>query len=172
LPILLRPLKKADAGLHKAFVLSLSKKSLYLRLFRHIQPTDEFLEKLMDVDSMEQTAILALIGGPGKEAVVAVGRYMLCEDRKTAEVVLAVRDDYQNRGVGRELLSYLTSLARDQGLAGFRAQVLADNSPMLHLFRSLEGTEFNIRRKMDAGVFYLDITFREKCRGGASLSSS
>jgi GNAT superfamily N-acetyltransferase len=45
-----------------------------------------------------------------------------------------VKDDYQHRGIGTELLSYLTYLAKREGLLGFTAEVLAENRPMLNLF--------------------------------------
>ena len=48
-----------------------------------------------------------------------------------------VRDDYQNKGIGTALLSYLTYLAKREGLMGFTAEVLVENKPMLHLFEKM-----------------------------------
>ncbi len=75
----------------------------------------------------------------------------------TAEVALVVRDDHQDKGVGTELLSYLTQLAQRQGLLGFTAEVLFENAPMLHLFEKMG---FDIQRKSGAGVVELRIGFR------------
>ena len=55
----------------------------------------------------------------------------------TADVALAVRDDYQNKGVGYQLFSYITYLAKKQGLLGFTASILMENDPMLHLCRKM-----------------------------------
>ena len=52
-------------------------------------------------------------------------------------VSFAVRDDYHNKGVGSELLSYLTVLAKREGLQGFTAEVLVENMPMLHVFEKM-----------------------------------
>jgi ribosomal protein S18 acetylase RimI-like enzyme len=68
-----------------------------------------------------------------------------------------VRDDYQNQGIGRELLSYLDLLARKDGLHGFTAEVLIDNRPMLHLF---EKAGFNIERRSDSGTYELKMSFK------------
>jgi GNAT superfamily N-acetyltransferase len=106
--------------------------------------------------------VVALIGDEGDEQVVGVGRYYLNDDHRTAEIVLTVRDDYHNRGIGRELISYLTLVAKKQGLIGFTAKVLVDNHAMLHLFRSFEEKAFDIKREIDAGVFYLDLAFLEQ----------
>ena len=74
-----------------------------------------------------------------------------------AEVAFAVRDDYQGKGIGTELLSYLTYLGRREGLLGFTAEVLAENKPMMHVF---EKGGFDIRKTLDAGVYELKMAFR------------
>lgn len=71
-----------------------------------------------------------------------------------------VRDDYQNRGICRELLSYLTYLAKKQGLLGFTAEILTENRPMLHLFHVFENERFDIEKKIEGDVFNFKITFR------------
>jgi len=53
--------------------------------------------------------------------------------------------------------SYLTYLAKREGLLGFTAEVLIDNKPMLHVF---EKGGFDIKKKNDAGVYDLKMAFR------------
>jgi len=96
------------------------------------------------------------------ERIVGVGRSFIDRESATAEVVITVSDDCQNKGIGRELLLHLISLARAQGLKGLTAQVLADNAAMMRLLRSLEGIEYDMQRRLDAGVFYLDMVFRSQ----------
>ena len=69
---------------------------------------------------------------------------------------MVVKDEFQNRGIGTELLNYLTQLAKRQGLHGFTAEVLAENKPMLHLF---EKTGFDMERGLSSGVYELNISF-------------
>jgi acetyltransferase len=162
LEIGLRPMAVSDEPMVTTFMASLSQESLYFKLFRHARLDEEFLHRLATVDSTKQAAVVALTGDEGDEQVVGVGRYYVNDDHRTAEIMLTVRDDCHNRGIGRELISYLTSLAKKQGLSGFTARVLVDNHAMLHLFRSFENKTFDIKREIDAGVFYLDLAFRKE----------
>jgi RimJ/RimL family protein N-acetyltransferase len=166
LEIGLRPMTASDEPLVTTFMASLSQESLYFKLFRHARLDEEFLHRLATVDPAKQAAAVALVGDEGHEQIVGVGRYYVNDDKRTAEIVLTVRDDYHNRGIGRELISYLTMLAKEQGLSGFTAKVLVDNHAMLHLFRSFENETFRINREMDAGVFYLDLTLRNEVQAG------
>ena len=70
-----------------------------------------------------------------------------------------VNDDYQNKGVGRELLSYLTFLAKKQGLLGFTAEVLDENKPMLHLFETMG---FDVDKRTEDGICELRMAFRDE----------
>jgi GNAT superfamily N-acetyltransferase len=68
-----------------------------------------------------------------------------------------VRDKFQGQGVGKELLSYLTYLARRQGLLGFTAEVLLENRPMLHVFEKMG---FDMEKRVGSGVYELKMMFR------------
>jgi acyl-CoA hydrolase/GNAT superfamily N-acetyltransferase len=158
LEVLLRPVKISDEPLLKDFFYSLSDNSLYRRFIsmRKDMPHDR-LQKFVIIDYTEQMVILALISQREKEVIVGVGQYALIETRHTAEVGFAVRDDYQNKGIGTELLSYLTYLAKRQGLLGFYAEVLVENRAMLHLFEKMG---FDIKKRREEGVYELEMTFR------------
>jgi acyl-CoA hydrolase/RimJ/RimL family protein N-acetyltransferase len=159
LEILLRPMKISDEPLLKDFVYSLSEDSLYRRFIsvRRDLP-HEVLQPLVVIDYTRQMAILAVIADTNKETIIGVGRYYIDESEHMAEVAFAVRDVYQNKGVGAELLKYLTYLAKRQGLLGFTAEVLVENHPMLHLF---EKVGFRIERRQAEGVYALKMGFRE-----------
>jgi len=158
LSIFFRPVKISDEPLLKDFVYSLSDQSLYRRFLsaRYHMP-HERLQELVIIDYTREMAIFAVIGEEGKEEIVGVGRYFADPDTHTAEVAFAVRDDYHNQGVGTELLSYLTYLAKRQGLLGFTAEVFSDNAPMLHVF---EKGGFDIEKRNIAGISELKMTFR------------
>jgi GNAT superfamily N-acetyltransferase len=72
-----------------------------------------------------------------QEEILGIGQYALERETHRAEVAFVVKDEYQNQGIGMELLSYLTYLAKRRGLLGFTAQVLIENKPMLHLFEKM-----------------------------------
>ncbi len=77
----------------------------------------------------------------------------------TADLAFAVRDDYQNKGIGYQLFQYLFHLAKRQGLLGFTADVLMDNRSMMHLCRKM-GLE--VIRTDESGVYNLKMMFRNK----------
>jgi acetyltransferase len=158
--IFLRPVRSDDNKLLRSFAKSLSEEDLYFRFFRHVEPTEDLLKRLVDIDPTEQMAVLALVKRGKTDKIVGAGRFFIDHERMTAEVVITVGDEYQNKGIGRELLLHLISLARAQGFKGLTVQVLVDNVAMLRLLRSLEGVEYDIQRKLDAGVFHMDIVFR------------
>ena len=65
---------------------------------------------------------------------------------------------FQKVGIGTELLTYLTYLAKRQGLLGFTADVLADNRPMMALF---EKGGFDMEKRRDESVYELKLIFQD-----------
>ena len=166
LNISLRPVKISDEPLLKDFFYSLSENSRYRRFLsaRREMPHD-FLQHFVVIDYTRQMAILATIRHEEKEEVIGVGRYALLEDSHFADIAFAVKDDFQNKGIGAELFSYLTYLAKKKGLLGFTALVLLENQSMLHLIRKMG---FGIEQKLDDGVYEIKMTFKKDGRSGAS----
>ena len=134
LRIFLRPAKISDEPLLKEFFYSLSDKSMYRRFAsaRKDMPHRR-LQEYVAVDYGKEMVILALIPNQEKEVVVGLGQYSLNEKTHFAELALVVRDDLQNQGIGVELQSYLTYLAKRSGVLGFEAEVLEENLPALRV---------------------------------------
>jgi acyl-CoA hydrolase/ribosomal protein S18 acetylase RimI-like enzyme len=156
--ILLRPVRISDEPLLKDFFYSLSENSLYRRFIsvRKDMP-HERLQEFVAIDFTREMIILAVIQKEEKEVIVGVGQFGIGQEIHAAEVGFAVRDNYQGKGIGTELLSYLTFLAKKQGLLGFYAEVLVENRPMLHLFEKMG---FDIKKRREEGVYELEMTFR------------
>ena len=89
---------------------------------------------------------------------ISVGQYGIDESSHTAEVAIAVDDAYHNQGIGTELLSYLTLLAKRHGLLGFTAEVLVENKPMLRLFEKMG---FDLEKRIEDDVYELKMLFKE-----------
>jgi RimJ/RimL family protein N-acetyltransferase/acyl CoA:acetate/3-ketoacid CoA transferase beta subunit len=160
LEVRFRPIKISDEDLLKDFIYSLSENSLSRRFMTvRTNIPHEQLQEFVVIDYSREAAILAVLGEPGREVIVGVGRFFIDPDTHTAEVAFTVGDNYQNKGIGTELLSYLTYLAKRQGLIGFTAEVFSDNLPMLHVF---EKGGFDIDKRTIAGVSELKMTFRDK----------
>ncbi len=155
LEILLRPVRISDEPLLKDFFYSLSDQSLYRRFFSiRKRVPHELLQDFVIIDYITRMVILAVIKEE-KEEVVGIGQYGIQTDAHTATVAFVVRDDYQNKGIGAQLLSYLTYLAKKQGLLKFYAEVFFENEPMLHLFEKMG---YPLKRKRGIGVYELEIS--------------
>jgi acyl-CoA hydrolase/GNAT superfamily N-acetyltransferase len=162
LEIKLRPVKISDEPLLKDFFYALSDDTLYHRFIssRKDMPHDR-LQEFVVIDHSKQMVILAVLEEGGekeeeKEELVGIGQYAINETMYTADVAFAIRDDYQNQGIGSELLSYLTYLAKKQGLLGFTAEVLMDNRAMLRVF---EKAGFYTEKRGGEGVYELKMLF-------------
>ena len=161
LQVLLRPVKMSDEPLLKDFFYALSDQSTYRRFIS--QRKDMPHERLQDfiiIDYTREMVILVVLEHEERnDEIIAVGQYGVDERLHTAEVALVVRDDYQSRGIGGELLGLLTHLAKNQGLLGFTAEVLIENFPMLRLFEKMG---FDTERRTSEGVRELRMRFRGK----------
>jgi RimJ/RimL family protein N-acetyltransferase len=157
--IFLRPVRISDEPLLKDFFYSLSDESLYRRFIsvRRDIP-HERLQEFAIVDFTKEMVMLAVSQQEHQqEEILGIGQYAIEPETHTAEVAFVVKDEYQNQGIGMELMSYLTYLAKRQGLLGFTAQVLIENKPMLHLFEKMG---FDIQRRSAEGVYELQMMFR------------
>jgi acyl-CoA hydrolase/RimJ/RimL family protein N-acetyltransferase len=161
LELFIRPVKISDESLLKDFFYDLSDNSLYRRFIsvRKDMP-HERLQEFVIIDHTREIVLLALDPErKDRDVLVGVGQYCIEELAHTAEVSFVVRDEYQNRGIGTELLTYLTFLAKKQGLLGFTAEVLVENRPMLRLF---EKAGFDMNKSVAEGVYELRMTFRKQ----------
>jgi acyl-CoA hydrolase/GNAT superfamily N-acetyltransferase len=157
LHLLLRPVKIGDEPLMKDFFYALSNDSMYRRFLSvRMDMPHERLQEFGIVDYADRMMILAIVEGDNKETIAAIGQYEINEKMHTAEVALVVKDEYQNMGVGHDLLSYLTRLARRRGLLGFTAEVLVENKPMLNLFKNMG---FDTEKSSEDGVYEMRMTF-------------
>ena len=160
LEILLRPVRLSDEPLLKEFFHHVSDKSLYRRFMSmRMDMPHERLQEFVVIDYSAEMVILALVKESERERAVGIGQYGIDTTTHTAEVAFVVRDDFQGKGIGKELLMYLSYLARKKGLLGFTAEVLLENRPMLRLF---EQAGFDIDRRSAQGVFELRMLFRER----------
>lgn len=158
LQLILRPVKISDEPLIKDFFYSLSDQSLKRRFmsFRQDMP-HERLQEFVIIDYTTEMFIVACLKEGEMERIVGLGQYYINENNHMAEVAFVTRDEHQGKGIGRELLAYLTYLAKREGLLGFTAEVLVENRTMLHLFETMG---FDIQKQNEQGVYQLKLTFR------------
>jgi len=157
--ITLRPVKISDEPALKEFFYDLSDNSMYKRFIstRKDMP-HERLQDFVVIDYRKEMVILAIVEENDQEKVIGLGQYRIIEGRHMADVAFVVSDNIQKKGIGRELLSYLTLLAKKQGLLGFTAEVLVNNLPMQHLF---ETAGFDVTKRNIEGLYELKMLFKE-----------
>ena len=132
--IRIRPIKASDEEMLRDFFYSLSEKSVYDRFLSYAKIMPKEIRNVLNVDYDARMAVVALVRkGIGAE-IIGIGTYDVEPSTGYAEVALAIRDDFQNIGLGTEIFRSLLDYAREVKLKGFSAQILATNIRMLNIF--------------------------------------
>ncbi|MEY8040633.1 GNAT family N-acetyltransferase [Saccharopolyspora cebuensis] len=146
----LRPITPEDAEKVIAFHGRLSMRTRYFRYFGpYPRMPRRDVERFTVVDYRDRVALIAMLG----DDIVAVGRYDRLGEQLSAEVAFVVQDEHQGRGLGSILLEHLAAAARESGLRRFVAEVLAENSTMVRVFRD---AGYQVSRAMEEGVVHLE----------------
>jgi acetyltransferase len=135
--ITVRPIRPEDIDLETEFARKLSKETRYNRfLGGGVRLTPELLEKFTRIDFSRDMALIASATIEGAEIAIGVARYARLADNVICEFAITVADAWQGCGVGRKLLAMLVDSARGHGLRQIIGDVLATNTPILHLAHS------------------------------------
>ena len=118
------------------FFYGMSDRSLSLRFVssRRDMP-HERLQKFTVIDYERELEVLAIVSHGPREEVVGIGWWYSDKGSGDAEVAFAVKDEFHNRGIGTELLAYLTELAKSRGFGALFAEVLVDNGAMIYVLK-------------------------------------
>jgi acetyltransferase len=136
--VTLRPIRPEDAAIEQAFVQSLSPESRHFRFMNTLRElTPQMLARFTQIDYDREMAFIASIEEGGEEREIGVVRYITNPDGESCEFALVVADEWQRRGLGRQLMTHLIDVAHSRGLREMSGHVLADNSRMLALCESL-----------------------------------
>ncbi len=136
-PVIVRAIRPEDREALQEGLQHQSPESIYHRFFRQKQElTHEELDYFTKLDFLRHVGIGALVPVEGELLPVAVARYVVADENEplSAEIAFAVDDPHQGRGIGTVLLKHLVAIARDAGLLQFTANVLCENTKMLHVF--------------------------------------
>jgi len=136
--ITIRPIRPEDADIEQAFVRKLSPQAKYFRFMQSLRElTPQMLVRFTQIDYDREMALIAVTEQDGQEVELAVARYAMNPDGESCEFALVVADQWQKRGLGSRLMSNLMEAAQARGYRKMEGEVLADNTPMLALVRSL-----------------------------------
>ena len=125
--VLIRQVQSADAPLLADGFARLSADSRWMRFLtpkKALSPAE--LRYFTDLDHHDHEALGALDTGDGRG--VGIARFVRnADDPHAADVAVTIVDDWQGRGLGRELLARLSDRARQEGIRRFTADVAAEN---------------------------------------------
>ena len=149
----LRPIRPDDDGMMIALFNRFSPRTIYLR-FHHVigEMTKEEVQRYTHVDYQDTLALVATLGEPPDERIIAVGRYARLGNSDRAEVAFVVEESHQGRGISTHLLDQLAVAARGKGIRVFEAEVLGENNEMMAVFRA---SGFHIESQIEDGVFHV-----------------
>jgi len=158
LVVFFRPVKPSDERMLQEFFYSLSDRSTYRRYFTSKKTLlHKEAQWLVNLDYREQMAIVGIKKDEkGNEKIITVGRYFLDRTTNMAEVDFTIGDQDQNKKVGSFLLRYLIQIAKEQGISGFTAEVLATNPAMLKVFYK---SGCIIKSILDGGSYSISFRF-------------
>lgn len=156
LEICLRPVKSSDEILLKEFFNSLSQESLYHRFFTlKKKRLQDKIQQLITNYMFNESTVVAISNYNGTTDIIGIGQYFVEEHSYNAEVALMVKDEFQQLGIGTELVKCLTDMAKKQGLSELTAEVLAESTTRLHLFERLG---FKVTGRVYAGVYQIQMS--------------
>lgn len=135
-PVTIRPIRPEDEPMLVKFHETLSDRSVYLRYFCTLslsrRVAHERLLKICFGDYDREIALVAERTDPdtAERRIMAVGRINKLHGKNEAEVAVLVSDQYQNLGLGYELLRRVIQIAKDEKLSEIHAEMLPDNIGM------------------------------------------
>lgn len=126
-----------DRELLRAAATRLSDVSRYQRFHTFLTDVpDDLLDRLLDLDHRDREAIIALT--PDEREIVGGARYSRDRDRpETADLAVAIDDEWHQRGLASYLLWHLARRAEEVGIKQFTAVVLTTNQATLELLQRL-----------------------------------
>jgi acetyltransferase len=152
--VLIRPIRPEDEPAMVRFHESLSERTVYHRYLQVLNLSQrvahERLIRICFIDYARQMALVAERTDPqtGQKQIIAVARLQGL-GQPEAEFSIVVTDDYQNMGLGTELLRRLIDIGRKEGVKAIIADILAENTAMQ---RVAERLGFRIQREIGEPV--------------------
>jgi acetyltransferase len=157
--VTMRPIRPEDEPLMVRFHETLSERSVYLRYFHLMnleqRTTHERLTRICFIDYDREMALVAVRRNAetGESEILGVGRLMKIHGTGEAEIAVLISDNWQGRGLGKELLSRLLVVAADDKLAHVVADILPDNRGVM---RILDKLGFTLKHSLDDDVVHAE----------------
>jgi acyl-CoA hydrolase/RimJ/RimL family protein N-acetyltransferase len=155
LKVRFRAIKPSDEEEMRRLFYRFSDQSVYYRYFAPIKTMPHSkMQGYVNIDFSRAMSIVGVVGEPGQGHIIAEARFIKDQKRPLADVAFVVDEQYQGMGIATYLYRMLIRLAKDRGIQGLTADVLASNIGMMKVFEKGETT---VTAKLDCGVYHLSI---------------
>ena len=135
--VLVRPARTGDAAALQDLFYRMPPEDVFTRFFRHLTTLPlSTAEHMTSVSFEDEVTLLAVQGDWGSEQVVGTVSYYRDPTSGRADVAFMVDPDWKGRGLGTALRDVVVDVARRRGVVALTADVLAENTAMLRVFRS------------------------------------
>jgi acyl-CoA hydrolase/GNAT superfamily N-acetyltransferase len=159
LSIRFRAIKPSDEDEMRRLFYRFSDQAVYYRYFSPIKTMPhEKMQEYVNVDYRYHMSIVAIVDESGVEKIIAEARYARSKNESFADTAFIVDESYQGKGIASYLFELLIRIAREEGVAGFKADVLANNKAMLKVY---EKSPYPVHTVLSEGVYKLTITFKK-----------
>jgi acyl-CoA hydrolase/GNAT superfamily N-acetyltransferase len=153
-----RPIKPSDEEKMRDLFYRFSDQAVYSRYFTSIKTMPH--KKMQEYVNVNYRLVMSIVGvvevAAGTEKIIAEARYARMKQDGYADTAFVVDEEYQGRGIASYLLELLIRTAREDGIQGFTADVLATNKSMLKVF---EKAPFPVQTVLSRGIYELTIPF-------------
>jgi len=142
-PVVIRPIRPEDEPLMVKFHETLSEESVYNRYFNALKLSQRVAhERLTRICFNDYDREIALVAEHKRlrteeRLIMGVGRLSKLHGVNEAEFAVLISDDWQNLGLGTELLSRLVQIGRDEKLDRIVGQILPENHAMQHICKKI-----------------------------------
>ncbi len=155
--VLLRPARISDEDALKDLFYRLSNESTYRRFMTHKRAHQhEEMTELVNLDYEHNMALVVSRMENDCEQIIGMARYDVDPATLLADIAFVVLDDHQNHGIGTVLMRRMIEIGKARGLAGFSANVLGRNKPMMAIFQKSGET---VHAELRNGTYHIKICF-------------
>ncbi|MFH1114245.1 MAG: GNAT family N-acetyltransferase [Pseudomonadota bacterium] len=163
LKVRFRAIKPSDEeGMRRLFY-RFSDEAVYYRYFSPIKSMPHAkMQSYVNVDFGRTMSIVGVLGEPGRGRIIAEARYVRSANRPYGDTAFVVDEEYQGLGIASFLFKMLIQLAKERGLQGFTADVVASNRGMMKV---LEKSGLTVKARLEMGVYEVTMPFGRDAGG-------
>ena len=159
LTVRFRAIKPSDEEDMRRLFYRFSDQAVYYRYFSPIKTMPHRkMQEYVNVDYRNTMSIVAIVDESGVEKIIGEARYVKTQGEPFADTAFIVDEQYQGMGISTYLFNLLIRAAREEGIAGFKADVLENNRAMLKVY---EKALYPVQTVLSGGVYKITIPFNE-----------